>query len=90
MSWSPPSRPSTGVVDCTRVEALDAGKAPGLVEGIAAAALPTNDQAGTAGELVANIEALDGLVVNPAPRVEALDAGKAPALDALMVNRAAG
>ena len=34
------------------------------VEAIAAAALPTNDQAGAAGKLVANVEALDGLVVD--------------------------
>ena len=42
--------------DLVRVEALDAGKAPGLVEAIAAAELPTNDQAG---ELIAIVEALD-------------------------------
>jgi len=96
------------------VEALDAGKVPGLVEASAAAELPTNrpgrradrqrrgaarppaplkpsaariraelptnDQAGAAGKLVANVEALDGLVVDCAPRVEALDAAQAPGL----------
>jgi len=37
-----------------------------LVEATAAAELPTNDQAGAADELVATVEALDGLMVNRA------------------------
>ena len=76
-----------------RVEALDAGKAPGLVEAIAAAELLTNDQAG---ELVAIVEALDAgkvpaldtLMVNPAARGEDLIASNA--LDRLVIKFHAG